>query len=190
MPEKIRVVEVGPRDGLQSVKTTMPTADKFAWIDGLYNSGLREIEVCSFVPAKMLPQMADATEVVKHALTLPGLTVMALVPNLRGAEAAIAAGAHKLTIPVSASEAHSLANVRKTRVDMVEEVRSIIALKNERAPHVKVEAGVNFAMQKEIALQTIIGLSQNMPSFAPGDTVVVSVNVVEGTRKQIGRAHV
>ena len=135
----VLISEVGPRDGLQSVKATMPTADKLAWIDGLYNSGLREIEVCSFVPAKMLPQMADAAEVVRHALTLPGLTVMALVPNLRGAEAALAAGAHKLTIPVSASEAHSLANVRKTRSDMVKEVQSIIALRNEQAPRVKVE---------------------------------------------------
>jgi hydroxymethylglutaryl-CoA lyase len=123
----------------------MPTADKFAWINGLYNAGLREVEVCSFVPAKLLPQMADAAQVVQHALTLPGLTVMALVPNLRGAEAALAAGVHKLTIPVSASEAHSLANVRKSRADMVEEVRNIIAMKNERAPHVKVEAGVSTA---------------------------------------------
>ena len=141
----VLISEVGPRDGLQSVKATMPTADKLAWIDGLYAAGLREIEVGSFVPAKLLPQMADAAEVVRHAVTLPGLTVMALVPNLRGAEAALAAGAHKLTIPVSASEAHSLANVRKSRADMVAEVRSIIALKNERAPQVKVEAGVSTA---------------------------------------------
>ncbi|MFZ2738920.1 MAG: hydroxymethylglutaryl-CoA lyase [Burkholderiaceae bacterium] len=141
----VLISEVGPRDGLQSVKAIMPTANKLAWIDGLYNSGLREIEVCSFVPAKMLPQMADAAEVVRHALTLPGLTVMALVPNLRGAEAALAAGAHKLTIPVSASEAHSLANVRKTRSDMVKEVQSIIALRNEQAPRVKVEVGVSTA---------------------------------------------
>jgi len=141
----VLISEVGPRDGLQSVKATMPTANKFAWIDGLYKSGLREIEVCSFVPAKMLPQMADAAEVVRHALTLPGLTVMALVPNLRGAEAALAAGVHKLTIPVSASEAHSLANVRKTRSDMIKEVQSIIGLKNKLAPHVKVEAGVSTA---------------------------------------------
>jgi hydroxymethylglutaryl-CoA lyase len=141
----VLISEVGPRDGLQSVKATMPTADKLAWINGLYNAGLREIEVCSFVPAKLLPQMADAAQVVSHALTLPGLTVMALVPNLRGAEAALMAGVHKLTIPVSASEAHSLANVRKSRADMIEEVRNIIALKNERAPHVKVEAGVSTA---------------------------------------------
>jgi hydroxymethylglutaryl-CoA lyase len=123
----------------------MPTAHKLAWIDSLYHAGLREIEVCSFVPARLLPQMADAAEVVKHALSLPGLTVMALVPNIKGAEAALAAGVHKLTIPVSASEAHSQANVRKSRVDMVQEVRNILALRNERAPQVKVEAGVSTA---------------------------------------------
>jgi hydroxymethylglutaryl-CoA lyase len=111
----------------------------------LYKAGLREIEVCSFVPARLMPQMADAAEVVRHAVTLPGLTVMALVPNLKGAQAALAAGAHKLTVPVSASEAHSLANVRQSRRDMVEEVRRIVAFKNECAPQARVEAGVSTA---------------------------------------------
>ena len=141
----ILISEVGPRDGLQSVSRTMPTADKLRWISALHASGLREIEVCSFVPAKLLPQMADAAQVVAHALTLPELTVMALVPNLRGAEAAIAAGVHKITIPVSASAAHSLANVRKTREQMVDEVRSIVAMRNERAPQVMIEAGISTA---------------------------------------------
>jgi len=141
----VQISEVGPRDGLQSVARTMPTADKLAWISALHAAGLREIEVCSFVPAKHLPQMADAAEVVRHALTLPGLIVMALVPNLRGAEAALAAGVHKLTLPVSASEAHSLANVRKTRAQMVDEVRRVVALRNEHAPHVKVEVGLSTA---------------------------------------------
>jgi hydroxymethylglutaryl-CoA lyase len=143
--ESVLISEVGPRDGLQSVDRTMPTADKLAWIDALHAAGLREIEVCSFVPAKLLPQMADAADVVSHSLTLPGLTVMALVPNLRGAEAALAAGVHKLTIPVSASAAHSLANVRKTREQMIDEVRAIVRLRNERAPQVKVEAGISTA---------------------------------------------
>lgn len=89
--------------------------------------------------------MADAEEVVRHALTLPGLTVMALVPNLRGAEAALAAGVHKVTIPVSASEAHSLANVRKTREQMIDTVREIVALRNRTAPGVKIEAGISTA---------------------------------------------
>ncbi len=144
-PQFVLISEVGPRDGLQSVKATMPTAHKLAWISALHQSGVREIEVCSFVPAKLLPQMADAADVVRHAVALPNWTVMALVPNLKGAEAALAAGAHKLTIPVSASEAHSLANVRKSRADMVAEVRSIVAMTHERAPHVKVEVGMSTA---------------------------------------------
>ena len=141
----VLISEVGLRDGLQSVKTTMATADKLAWLDALVAAGLQELEVGSFVSAQLLPQMADTAEVVRHALTHPGLTVMALVPNLRGAEAALRAGVHKLTIPVSASAAHSMANVRKTREEMVDEVRAIVALKNERAPHVKVEAGISTA---------------------------------------------
>ena len=142
---QILISEVGPRDGLQSVKSIMHTADKKRWITALYEAGLREIEVCSFVPPKLLPQMADAAEVVAHALTLPGLTVMALVPNLRGAEAALAAGVHKLTLPVSASHAHSLANVRKTPLEMVQEFRLIAELRKDKAPQVGLEAGISTA---------------------------------------------
>ena len=83
-PVDILISEVGPRDGLQSVARTMATQDKKNWIDALYAAGLREIEVTSFVPARLLPQLADAAEVVAHALTKPGLSVMALVPNFRG----------------------------------------------------------------------------------------------------------
>jgi len=141
----VLISEVGPRDGLQSVKATMSTAHKFAWIDALHAAGLREIEVCSFVPARLLPQMADAAEVVRHALSHPGWTVMALAPNLRGAQAAIEAGVHKVTLPVSASEAHSLANVRKTRAEMVDEVRAVVALRQQLAPNTLVEVGVSTA---------------------------------------------
>jgi hydroxymethylglutaryl-CoA lyase len=145
MASDVCISEVGPRDGLQSVRATMPTDAKRAWIDALFDAGLREIEVGSFVPVALLPQMADVADVVRHALGKPGLTVMALVPNLRGAEAALASGVHKLTLPVSASEAHSLANVRRTSSQMVDEVRRIVALRNERAPTVHIEAGVSTA---------------------------------------------
>ena len=141
----VLVSEVGPRDGLQSVARSMPTASKCGWISALHAAGLREIEVGSFVPARLLPQMADVAEVVRHACTLPGLTVMALVPNLRGAEAALAAGVHKLTIPVSASAAHSMANVRKTREEMVAEVRLIVAMRDAQAPWVPIEVGISTA---------------------------------------------
>ena len=141
----VLISEVGPRDGLQSVKATMPTRHKLRWITALHASGLREIEVASFVPASLLPQMADAAEVVRHALTLPGLKVMALVPNVRGAQSALIAGVHKLTIPVSASATHSLANVRKTREEMLEEVRGIVALRKEMSPGALVEVGISTA---------------------------------------------
>lgn len=141
----VLISEVGPRDGLQSVKGVMPTADKFRWIDALVHAGIKEIEVASFVPAKLLPQMADAAEVVRHARQHQGVTIMALVPNLRGAENALKAGVDKLTLPVSASHAHSLANVRRTPMEMVEEVRVIAALRDDIAPHVKLEAGISTA---------------------------------------------
>ncbi|MDZ4281827.1 MAG: hydroxymethylglutaryl-CoA lyase [Hydrogenophaga sp.] len=143
--DTVLISEVGPRDGLQSVKATMATAHKHAWIDALAGAGLREIEVGSFVPAKLLPQMADIADVVRHAMTQPGITVMALVPNLRGAETAIVTGLHKITIPVSASEAHSLANVRKTCAQMLDEVRRIVDLRRAQAPQVLVEVGMSTA---------------------------------------------
>jgi hydroxymethylglutaryl-CoA lyase len=159
----VLISEVGPRDGLQSVEAVMPTADKLAWIDALVAAGLREIEVGSFVPAKLLPQMADTEQVVRHALTHSGVTVMALVPNARGAEAALRAGVHKLTIPVSASEAHSLANVRKSRIDMIKEVRAIARLRDEIAPSVKVEAGLSTAfgctLQGEVKEEEVVWLA-------------------------------
>ena len=139
------ISEVGPRDGLQSVSATMSTAHKYAWIDALVAAGVQEIEVGSFVSPKLLPQMADAAEVVRHAVTHPGVTIMALVPNLKGAEAAMRAGAHKITLPVSASPAHSMANVRKTPAQMVEEVRASARLRDEMAPSVHIEAGISTA---------------------------------------------
>jgi len=173
LPE-VLISEVGLRDGLQSVKATMATADKLAWLDALVAAGLQELEVGSFVPAKLLPQMADTAEVVRHALTHTGLTVMALVPNVRGAEAALRAGVHKLTIPVSASAAHSMANVRKTREDMVAEVRAIVALKNQLAPHVKVEAGISTAfgctLQGAVSEDDVVWLAEAVVQAGADET--------------------
>jgi hydroxymethylglutaryl-CoA lyase len=163
MSPEVLISEVGPRDGLQSVAATMPTAAKLRWIAALHASGLREAEVASFVPARLLPQMADAAEVVAYACSLPGWTVMALVPNRKGAEAALRAGAHKLTLPVSASEAHSLANVRKKPLEMVEEVRAVLALRDEIAPKAKIEAGISTAfgctLQGEVKEDEVVRLA-------------------------------
>jgi hydroxymethylglutaryl-CoA lyase len=125
MPSSILVSEVGPRDGLQSIAAIMPTAAKKAWIAAEVAAGVKEIEVGSFVPAKLLPQLADTAELVAYAKTIPGLTVAVLVPNLRGAEAAIAAGAHKITLPLSVSQSHSLANLRRTHDQVIDEAKAI-----------------------------------------------------------------
>jgi hydroxymethylglutaryl-CoA lyase len=127
MPD-VLVSEVGPRDGLQSIRSIMPLEAKKRWIAAEAAAGVREIEVGSFVPAKLLPQLADTAEVVAYARTIPRLTVAVLVPNLKGAEAAVRAGAHKITIPLSASETHSLKNVRRTHAQMLDEVRGIVTL--------------------------------------------------------------
>jgi len=121
----VLVSEVGPRDGLQSIKPIMPPEARKAWIAAEAAAGVREIEVGSFVPEKVLPQMAGTAEIVAYARTIPSLTVAALVPNARGARDAIAAGAHKLTLPLSVSETHSLANLRRTHDQVIAEAKKI-----------------------------------------------------------------
>ena len=128
MSDKILISEVGPRDGLQNCAGIMPTEVKKRWIKGLYEAGLREIEVGSFVPPKLFPQLADTKEIVQFAKTLPGLTVLALIPNLRGAEAALEAGVDAVTYPLSASETHSIKNLRQTHDQVIENVKQVRAL--------------------------------------------------------------
>jgi hydroxymethylglutaryl-CoA lyase len=143
----ILVSEVGPRDGLQSIKRSMPTSDKLDWIRALAQAGLREIEVGSFVSPKLLPQMADTADVVREAVKISGLTVLALVPNLKGAQRAIDAGTPKLTMPISASRAHSLQNIGKTPEEAIEEVRRVVALRDSLPAGQRpiVEAGISTA---------------------------------------------
>ena len=124
----IEVSEVGPRDGLQSISQIMPTESKKRWIEALALAGIPEIEVGSFVPARIFPQLADTMEVAKFAKTIEGLKVAALVPNLKGAENAILAGVDKLTIPLSVSETHSMRNVNRTHDQMLDEVKRIVEL--------------------------------------------------------------
>jgi hydroxymethylglutaryl-CoA lyase len=128
MPERaseidVLVSEVGPRDGLQSIARAMPTEVKHRWIRALAGAGIREIEVGSFVSPKLLPQLADTEQVVREASKIGGLTVLALAPNVKGAERAIGAGVHKLNFPVSASRQHSMANIRMTPEEAIEQVR-------------------------------------------------------------------
>ena len=158
---QIFICEVGPRDGLQNAHHLMPTAAKKAWIASMAAAGIEEIEVGSFVPPKLIPAMADTGEIVSFALTLPNLKVVALAPNVKGFERAVASGAQKVTFPVSASRAHCLANVRMTPEQMVEEVRKCVQLRGKIGP--EIEAGVATAfgctMQGEVPEDDVVRLA-------------------------------
>ncbi|WP_017671794.1 hydroxymethylglutaryl-CoA lyase [Blastomonas sp. AAP53] len=143
MPD-VLISEVGPRDGLQSIDRVMPTEAKKRWIAAEAAAGVREIEVGSFVPPSLLPQMADSAEIVAFARTIPGLNVVALVPNAKGAARAIEAGAHAISIPFSMSETHSLKNVRKSHAQMLEEIATIAGLARAGGVHFAVGLSTAF----------------------------------------------
>jgi hydroxymethylglutaryl-CoA lyase len=145
-PQRVMVREVGLRDGLQSIARTLPTAQKLQWIQGAYGAGIREIEVGSFVPPKLLPQLADTAELVAFAKTLPGLCVSVLVPNLKGAERAMDSGADWMLLPLSASHAHSLANLRKTPDEVLAEIAAMVEARRARGSAIRIEVGMSTAL--------------------------------------------
>lgn len=206
----ITINEVGMRDGLQSLKTIMPTAAKFRWIDSAYAAGVRSMEVASFVPAKLLPQMADAKQVVAHALSYPDLLVTVLAPNLRGVNDALESGAHRIIAPVSVSAAHSLANVRRTPLEMVEELDRMCQLRTKMGMHhVELIAGMSVAFgctrQGDVPLSDLCDLSRHVletgcDSISLGDTtgyanpgqvatVIQAIRAIAGDRLKAAHFH-
>ena len=163
-PERVTIREVGLRDGLQSIARTLPTAQKLQWIESAYEAGIREIEVGSFVPPKLLPQLADTAELVAFAKTLPGLVVSVLVPNLKGAERAMDSGADWMLLPLSASHAHSLANLRKAPDDVVAEIGAIVEARRARGSDIRIEVGMSTAfgctIQGPVAVDEVLRLLQ------------------------------
>ncbi|MGS0686869.1 hydroxymethylglutaryl-CoA lyase [Nakamurella sp. GG22] len=148
----VLISEVGPREGQQAIPQVMPTEVKNRWIAALADSGIREIEATSFVSPKAVPQMADAAEVLTRALTIPDLRVLALVPNLRGAQRAAEAGATAVNMPVSASRLHSMSNIRMTPEDAVNQVGQVCALRS---------SGTGFRV--EVGLSTAFGCTLEGP---------------------------
>jgi hydroxymethylglutaryl-CoA lyase len=176
----VTIVEVGPRDGLQAVAQTMSTAAKLHWIDALAAAGLHHIQVGSFVSPRALPQMADCAEVVRHSLTVPGLRVSVLVPNLRYAERAFEAGVHACTIPLSVSEPHSIANIRKTQDEILADLQAIVALRDAQYPAIEVEVGlatafgctIQGAVPEDDAIRLAVRAAEcGVDSIHPADTV-------------------
>ena len=188
-PERVKVREVGLRDGLQSIARTLPTAQKLQWIQGAYDAGIREIEVGSFVPPKLLPQLADTAELVAFAKTLPGLVVSVLVPNLKGAERAMDSGADWMLLPLSASHAHSLANLRKAPDDVVAEIGAIVAARRARGSNIRIEVGMSTAfgctLQGQVAVDEVLRLLQAVVALGV-DRVGLADTVGYADPRQVG----
>ena len=145
MNESIQIRDVSLRDGLQSLARVVPTDIKRLWLQGLHDAGLRAVEVGSFVPARLMPQLADTAEVVAFGRTLPGLDITVLVPNLKGAMRAFESAADALLVPLSASHAHSLANLRKPPDEVLAEIASICRERDASGVRCRVEVGLSTA---------------------------------------------
>ncbi len=164
----IQISEVGPRDGLQSITKIMPTEAKKRWIKSQYQAGTSEIEVGSFVPARLLPQLADTAEITRYAASINGLTVAVLAPNLHGVKAAVENGADKISIPFSMSETHSVKNVNKTHPQMLEEIRKCVAhiqqLESDNRPSLEVGLSTAFGctIEGKVEESTVVRMAESL----------------------------
>ena len=178
--QQVRICEVGPRDGLQIASQRMPTDTKLRWIRQLAAAGLREIEVGSFVPPRLVPQMADTAAVVAGALEIEGLTVCALAANLKGAIAAYEAGVHVLAIPISVSDSHSRANTNKNTDDQLDAVSAIVDWVRAQPRPMRIDAAAATAfgcsMEGDVALERVVRVARalagsGVDAVALADTV-------------------
>ncbi|MGV6874747.1 hydroxymethylglutaryl-CoA lyase [Pseudochelatococcus sp. B33] len=170
MAEQAILREVGLRDGIQMAARFLETERKLEWALRLKAAGIREIELTSFVPPKVVPQFADADELAKSLPQLGGVVASALVPNLKGAERALAAGFTHINYVLSISEAHSQSNVRRSTDEAIAEFERIVALK---------EAGAHEGMVLGVGLATSFGCTLQ-GHVAPERVWEVARHVVDG----------
>ncbi len=197
----VTVREVGPRDGLQMIADVMPTAARMRWIGSMADAGIREMEVTSFVPAAILPQFCDAGGVMAAVrITHPGLRAIALVPNMRGMQSAVQAGATVVLIPVSASRAHSLANVRKSTEQQIEAVARIVVWARTLSEPPCIEAAISTAfgcsLQGVVAERDVLSIAIDLAKAGVDKVMLADTlgyaspsqvrRLVRGVRNEIG----
>jgi hydroxymethylglutaryl-CoA lyase len=155
---RIHIQEVGLRDGLQAEPRFVPTLEKIALADALSQAGLAKIEASSFVSPKAVPVLSDAVDVFNGIARAPGVVYSALVPNLRGAERAIAARVDEMNLVMSASESHNLSNLRMTRAQSFAGLMDVAALAYEHGVRVNVSLSCSFGcpMEGEVAQQEVL----------------------------------
>jgi hydroxymethylglutaryl-CoA lyase len=191
MTRRAEVREVGLRDGLQLVKTILSAEQKLEWCRRTALAGVAEVEVTSFVPAKVVPQFVDADEVARGAVAIGGFTAAALVPNLKGAERAFAAGIPKVNYVLSASEAHNLANVRRSTQESLDDFLRITARRDEVAKgQVSIGAGIATAfgctISGTVSEKRVVAIAEQM-ARAGADEIIVADTVGYANPAQVER---
>jgi hydroxymethylglutaryl-CoA lyase len=192
MRERAEIREVGPRDGLQMVKTIVATERKLAWCRKEAAAGVRHIEVTSFVPPSVVPQFADAAEVARGTLAIPGLEPAVLVPNLKGAQRAFDIGVPKVNYVLSASEAHNRANVRRTTAESIDDFRRVLAERDARGLKGKVQVAAGIAtsfgctIQGDVPETLVVGIAQTVAE-AGADEIMLADTVGYGNPGQVRR---
>lgn len=191
MRERVHVREVGPRDGIQMVKTMLSTERKLAWCRATAAAGIRDIEVTSFVPAKVVPQFTDAEDVARGAIALGGFKASALVPNLKGAERAFAIGLPLVNYVLSASEEHNLANVRRTTDDSVADFGRIVAAR-DASPGARIELGAGIAtsfgctISGAVSEERVVAIAEQLAA-AGADEIIIADTVGYADPRQVRR---
>jgi hydroxymethylglutaryl-CoA lyase len=197
IPSQVRIVEVGPRDGLQNEKQTIATATKIQLIENLVDAGLTYIEAGSFVNPKWVPQMADSAEVFQGITRKPGVTYAALIPNLQGYERALAAGATEVAIFAAASEAFSQKNINCSIAESIQRFEPLIAAaKAQQIPvrgYISCVAGCPYS--GAVDSQTVATIARELYAMgcyeiSLGDTIGVGTagqtkNIIEAVAREI-----
>lgn len=180
VPSFVRIVEVGPRDGLQNIKKIIPTTSKIEFINLLSSSGLKVIEATSFVHKNSIPQMTDSFQVFTQIKKVHGVSYPVLVPNKKGLDLALLAGANEIAIPASASETFSLKNINKTIHESLEIYQSIA--KEANRSNMKVRGYISCALgcpyEGEIKPKVVVDIAQKLLTYgcyeiSLGDTIGV-----------------
>jgi hydroxymethylglutaryl-CoA lyase len=148
LPTAVSIREVGPRDGLQN-EDPIPVADKIRLLDALSGTGVGRIEAVSFVHPKAIPQMADADEVWAAATKAPGVRYSALVPNIRGAQRALAAGFTEIEVVVSASDTHNRRNINRSTAESLDDIAELVALLHANGSTAEVIISTSFGCPYE-----------------------------------------
>jgi hydroxymethylglutaryl-CoA lyase len=181
LPKRVTLYEVGPRDGLQNESRPVPTADKVAFIDGLARTGLKHIEITSFVNPKWIPQLADAAQVAREVKRHDGVIFSCLVPNKKGLEGALAAGMREVAVFLSASETHNKKNVNKTIAETLTAFEEVIAPAKEAGARVRAYVSTVFGCPYEgdVDPERVVALvgelrSRGVYQISLGDTIGVA----------------